>query len=177
VLTFFAVNRELPINEPRLLPPEVLEGVDDLSARAFRAFMNTLRLHRRVMIRALADRGIHHGQAMCLRLLIANDGVTQRDLAKALHVSPPTLTKMLHSMEKAGLVRRRPDAADARLVRVELTRAGRAMEKQMHAAAAEYVNATIGRLPEEDRRELVRLLEELGSAIEGASTAREARDR
>ena len=153
--------------------PESLDGVDELSSDVFRAFIATLRLHRRLMMQALADRGIHPGQAMCLRLLIANDGITQRDLAKAMYVAPPTLTKMLHSMEKAGLVRRRPDAADARLTRVELTDAGRAEEKEMRTAAAEYVNATIGTLPEDDRRDLARLLEALGATIERAAAARE----
>ncbi len=158
-------------HEPAL--PGSLDGVDELSSDVFRAFIGTLRLHRRLMMQALAARGIHPGQAMCLRLLIANDGITQRDLAKAMYVAPPTLTKMLHSMEKAGLVRRRPDADDARLTRVELTGAGRAEEKEMHAAAAEYVNATIGTLPEEDRRDLARLLDALAATIERASAARE----
>jgi len=153
--------------------PEPLAGVDELSSDVFRAFMGTLRLHRRLMTQALADRGIHPGQAMCLRLLVTNEGITQRDLAKALYVAPPTLTKMLRSMEEAGLVQRHPDAGDARLTRVELTEAGRAEERQMGAAAAEYVNATIGTLPEDDRRDLARLLEALGASIERAAAARE----
>ena len=154
--------------------PDDLEGVDELSSRVFRAFVGTLRLHLRLMMQALADRGIHPGQAMCLRLLGANDGIAQRDLADALHVARPTVTKMLHSMEKAELVRRRADAVDARLTRVELTAAGRAEERRMRAAAAHYVNATIATLPADDRRELARLLEELGASIERAAAAREA---
>lgn len=153
--------------------PDDLDGVDHLSSQVFRAYIGTLRLHRRLMMQALADRGIHPGQAMCLRLLAANDRIAQRDLAEALHVARPTVTKMLHSMEKAGLVRRRSDAADARLTRVELTDAGRAEEEQMRAAAAHYINATIATLPEDDRRELARLLEELGASIERAAAARE----
>jgi DNA-binding MarR family transcriptional regulator len=154
--------------------PRSLDGVDELSSRVFGAFIGAARLHRRLMMQALADRGVHHGQAMCLHLLVANDDIAQRDLARAMHVTPPTLTRMLHSMEKAGLVRRRPDAADARLTRVELTDAGRAEEKEMRAAAAEYVNATIGTLPPGDRRELTRLLEALSATIEQASATREA---
>ena len=119
-----------------LVLPDDLEGVDDLSSHVFRAFMSVLHQHRRLMMRALADRGIHPGQALCLRLLVANDGIAQRDLADAMHVARPTVTKMLHSMEKAKLVRRRPDADDQRLTRVYLTAAGRAEEKEMRTAAA-----------------------------------------
>lgn len=154
--------------------PDKLDGVDELSADVFRAFLGTLRLHRRLMMQALADQGVHHGQAMCLRLLAVNDGITQRDMAEALHVAPPTLTRMLHSMQKAGLIRRSPDAADQRLTRVELTSDGRAEELRMRAAAADYVNATVATLPEADRRELVRLLGDLGASISRASATREA---
>jgi len=143
-----------------------IEGVDDLSARCFRAFHRALRLHGRVLMRALAAHGFHHGQAMCLRMLAHADDVTQRDLARALHVSSPTVTKMVGSMERAGLVRRRPDADDARLVRVELTEAGRVQEHEMHTAAGEYAELTFGALPERERRELARLLEKLGDRIE-----------
>ncbi len=154
--------------------PETLDGVDELSSDVFRAFMTTMRQHGRLMMQEMRDHGLHHGQAMCLRLLSANDGITQRDLADALHVARPTVTKMLNSMEKAGLVRRRPDAADARLTCVELTDAGRDEEKKMNLAAADYVNSTIATLPEADRRELARLLEKLGASIKLAAAAREA---
>ena len=142
-----------------------LEGVDELSAQVFRAFLGTARLHMQLMMRTLAEHGTHPGQAMCLRLLSVNDGITQRDLADVLHVARPTVSKMLQGMEKAGLVERRPDAADQRLTRVFLTDAGRDAEQEMGVAAAEYVNATIGTLPEDDRRELARLLDELGASI------------
>jgi DNA-binding MarR family transcriptional regulator len=76
---------------------------------------------------------------------------------------------MVGSMERAGLVRRRPDAADARLVRVELTDAGRVREGEMHAAAGEYVELTFGALSERERRDLARLLEKLGDRIESVA--------
>src|SRR5664280_3596371 len=146
-----------------------LDGVDELSARVFRAFLGTAKLHMHLMMRSLADSGTHPGQLMCLRVLTVNDGAAQRDLADMLHVARPTVTKMLQGMEKSGLVERRPDEADQRLTRVYLTASGRAAEKQMGVAAAEYVNATIATLPEEDRRELARLLDELGACITAAS--------
>lgn len=161
-----------PATHTTVLPHD-LEGVDEPSSHVFRSFLRVLHLHRRVMMRTLAEHGIHPGQAICLRLLAANDGIAQRDLADALHVARPTVTKMLHSMERARLVRRRADAVDQRLTRVYLTAAGRAEEKEMRAAAAGYVNATIATLPEADRRELARLLDLLGGTISRAGAAPE----
>jgi MarR family transcriptional regulator, organic hydroperoxide resistance regulator len=142
-----------------------LEGVDELSARAFRAFLGTARLHFKNMMTAMAGSRTHPGQAMCLRLLSVNDGLSQRDMARLLHVAPPTVSKMLSTMEKGGFVERRPDEADQRLTRVYLTSAGRKREQEMGAAVGEYVNATFATLTERERRDLARLLDKLGESI------------
>lgn len=46
------------------------------------------------------------------------------DLAKRLHVSPSTATRMAKPLEKIGVVGREPDPRDARLAYVVLTEAG-----------------------------------------------------
>jgi DNA-binding MarR family transcriptional regulator len=143
----------------------VLDGVDDLTSQVFFAFLVTLRQHKQLMLRTVAGQGTHPGQIFCLHVLAGHDGMSQRDLADALHLSPPTVSKMLQAMQKAGAVERRPDAADQRLTRVFLTAAGRDLERQMRGVVAEFVNETIGELPEDDRRELARLLGELGASM------------
>ena len=166
------------MGEPRTSwkTPE-LEGVDDLSARAFRAFISTARLHFKHVVGAMSGSGSHPGQAMCLRLLSVNDGATQRDVAHMLHVAPPTVSKMLAAMEKAGLVRRRPDEDDQRLLRVYLTDLGRERGQEMGAAVGKYVEATFATLSERERRELARLLDKLGERIVAAADEQEAAGR
>ena len=127
--------------------------------------MTTAKLHFKYMMATMAGGRAHPGQAMCLRLLSVNDGATQRDVARMLHVAPPTVSKMLSTMEKAGLVERRADEADQRLTRVYLTAAGRERGDEMGVAVGEYVNATFATLSERDRRDLARLLEKLGARI------------
>jgi DNA-binding MarR family transcriptional regulator len=142
-----------------------LEGVDDLSERAFRTFITTARLHFKHMMGAMAGGHARHGQAMCLRLLSVNEGATQREIAHMLHVAPPTVSKMLSAMEKSGLVERRADQSDQRLTRVYLTDAGREHDSEIAVAVGKYVNATFGALSERDRRDLSRLLDKLGANI------------
>ena len=151
----------------------VLEGVDDLSSRVFLAFLGTLRLHKQLMRRTLVGQDTHPGQVFCLHELAGHDGMSQRDLAGALRLSPPTVSKMLQAMQKAGAVERRPDAADQRLTRVFLTAAGRDLERQLRGVVAEFVNETIGSLPESDRAELARLLGELSERMSQALARRE----
>ncbi len=148
-----------------------LDDVDELSAEAFRAFVTTAKLHFKNMMATVADGRSHPGQVMCLRLISVNDGVSQRDVARMLHVSPPTVSKMLATMERAGLVERRPDEADQRLTRVYLTEAGRERSDEMGAAVGDYVNATFATLSERERRDLARLLDKLGARISDVAAA------
>jgi len=83
------------------------------------------RLRRTQMNEALAANGIYAGQEMFLWHLWRQDGLTQSQLVERLCVQPPTISKMLDRMEKAGLVERRPDPDDSRISRVYLTEQGR----------------------------------------------------
>ena len=49
---------------------------------------------------------------------------TQQELAHAVGIEGPTLTRHLDGLEEAGLVERRRDATNRRAVQVELTAAG-----------------------------------------------------
>jgi DNA-binding MarR family transcriptional regulator len=153
------------------LSPPPLEGVDELSAQVFRAFHAALRDAvvggEQTQADSLAGVGAVRRQCPHHQLLVE----TQRDLADALHLARPTVSKMLQAMEKAGVVERRPDETDQRLTCVKLTASGRILEQDLRAVAADYVNETIGTLPEGDRRELARLLQDLAASISRATAA------
>lgn len=83
------------------------------------------RLQRTQLNEALAGIGVYAGQERFLWHLWREDGLTQSQLVERLCVQPPTVSKMLDRMEKAGLVTRRPDPDDSRSTRVYLTEQGR----------------------------------------------------
>ncbi len=145
-----------------------LEGVDELSLDAFRALRDVMRANGHAMAKRFAAAGAHMGQAACLRVLDAHDGITQREIADILHVSRPSITAMLQAVEKSGAIVRKPDEADQRLTRVYLTDEGREMAAKLRAVLGEYVRQTFGEMPEDDRRELARLLDALRERIAGS---------
>jgi len=71
--------------------------------------------------------GLHPGQDALLRCLWSSDGQTQSDLVEQLGVEAPTVTKMVHRLEAAGFVKRRPHPTDRRATQVWLTASGRAI--------------------------------------------------
>ncbi|RPI30686.1 MAG: MarR family transcriptional regulator [Actinomycetota bacterium] len=145
--------------------PQEFADLDEASAALFRAFGNALRLHRQFMVKRLGETDLHPGQAACLGVLAHRDGIAQRELAEALHIAAPTLSRMLQSMEKTGLVERRDDESDQRLSRVHVTAAGRDVAREMRAAMAGHIPAVVAALSREERVELARLLDKLSASI------------
>ena len=70
-----------------------------------------------------------------LRLAEARRGLVQRELAEALAVEGPTLTRLLDRMEADGLVRRTPSATDRREKCIVLVAAARPLLKKMRVVA------------------------------------------
>ena len=75
----------------------------------------------------MAEVGLYRGQPPILMLLYKNDGMSQKEMARALNLSPATMTVTLKRMEKAGLVLREMDEHDQRILRVHLSEKGREM--------------------------------------------------
>jgi DNA-binding MarR family transcriptional regulator len=138
-----------------------LENVDELTVRAFHAFGRMMHVNRLVMARMDAQHGAHHGEVFALALLSRKEGVSQRELGDILHLSAPRVSIILDSLERSRVVTRRADEVDRRLTRVFLTPEGHRREKEQRDILGDYVNRTIGALPEVDRRELERLLGKL----------------
>jgi len=65
--------------------------------------------------------GLHRGQGFALVHLWHDDGIPQRKLGRAMHISPASVTNMLQRMERSGWVKRVRDEEDQRVVRVFLT--------------------------------------------------------
>ena len=79
---------------------------------------------------------------------------TQHELARALRIEGPTLTRHLDGLEEDGLVVRRRDAADRRAVSVELTDLGRAKHAELLRAVQAFNRRLLAGLTESEIEEL-----------------------
>jgi MarR family transcriptional regulator, organic hydroperoxide resistance regulator len=82
---------------------------------------------------AMRRHGLHLGQNHLLAALWDRDGATPGEIAAALNVTAPTVVKMATRMTAAGLLTRRREDEDNRLVRLWLTDAGRALREPIEA--------------------------------------------
>jgi len=73
----------------------------------------------------LSEDGIHFGQARILVSLRHHGELTQGTIGCGLHIKPATVTNMVKKMDASGLIDRRRDANDDRIINVTLTSKGR----------------------------------------------------
>ncbi len=147
-----------PPGPPASIPHPTVDENAPRPVRVFHALREVTRSQKQLMLDRISEKGAHPGQAFSLWVLSKNDGISQTELADVLHVSRPTVTIMVKKMESAGLIERRPDAHDNRVVRLHVTDAGRALQADLHAVHESMVADTITPLADEDQLELERLL-------------------
>jgi len=74
-----------------------------------------------------------------LNRLWEQDGLSQVDLAERTFKDKPGTTRILNLLEKKGIVVRRPDESDGRVLRVFLTRIGKDLKDKLIPCAQEVL--------------------------------------
>jgi MarR family transcriptional regulator for hemolysin len=119
----------------------------------------------RAFNRALGESGGSVPVWLILSSLKGERWRTQQDLARAVGIEGPTLTRHVDALELAGLVTRHRDTGDRRAVRVELTAAGEALHADLLRAVIVFNRRLRRGLAEDDVAQLHELLDRLASNV------------
>jgi len=122
-----------------------------------------MRLSRR--LRQHAPEDITPSQLSALSVIVREQRpLTLSKLAEAERVQPPTITRVIDSLERKGLATRVPSAEDRRVAFVEATAAGRALVETIRRRRDAYLARRLRTFSAEERALLeraARLLERL----------------
>jgi DNA-binding MarR family transcriptional regulator len=129
------------------------------------------RVHRQHAGALLHGIGLSAGQELLLMLLWEKEPRTQAELTREMAIEPPTVSKMLSRLAKAGVIVRDRSESDRRTVLVTLTEAGRALQAPVNAAWRTLEADTVGELTPEEQDTLLVLL---GRVLESLATKRRA---
>jgi MarR family transcriptional regulator, organic hydroperoxide resistance regulator len=115
------------------------------------------------VLRAAADaairrHGLHLGQDHLLAALWERDGRTPGEIAAAVNVTTPAVTKAAARIAEAGLLVQRRDDRDSRLVRFWLTDAGRALREPVEAERRSLEDKLTADLTQPEREHLMSAL-------------------
>jgi len=117
-------------------------------------FTRASKLMRAAADEAYGRHGVRLGQNLVLAALADEDGLTPGELAHRLQVTTPTIVKMATRMDAAGLLSRRRDPNDARLVRLYLSDHGRAAAGPIEDERLRLQERALAGLSDAQRREL-----------------------
>jgi DNA-binding MarR family transcriptional regulator len=93
-------------------------------------------------------------------------GYHLRDLAMALGIEAPSVTRKVQQLERAGLVERVADPNDGRAFVVKTTSAGRHVLTRLHKAKRELFAEALREWPAADRQSFAKLFHRLAVDVE-----------
>lgn len=118
----------------------------------------TTKALRAVAEQAMQRHGLRLGQDHLLAALWEQDGRTPGEIAAAVNVTTPAVTKAATRMAEAGLLVKRGDEHDNRLVRLWLTDAGRALRQPIETERRLIEDKITADLTATERRHLLNAL-------------------
>ena len=138
------------------------------SDAAARVWFRLIRLEARMQT-AMSERlrliGVSIPQCDVLTTLSEKEGISQQDLAKRLYVTKGNISGLIDRLETAGFVERRAAETDRRQHAIYLTGAGREMAEKAIAVQRGWIEATLGRMSEDDLASLDRRLVSLRDLV------------
>ncbi len=115
---------------------------------------------------------LHSGQEGLLKALADGDGMSMSDLAAALGVQPPTVTKMIRRLAAQDYVERRPSQqGDGRQAQVFLTERGHHAIAMVDKIWKRVERTALANIDDRDRKRLRKLLRQIERNLETGAAA------
>jgi DNA-binding MarR family transcriptional regulator len=126
----------------------------DTAALAGRLRIGVTRLARR--LRQEAEPDITPSMLVALSSVESQGPLTMRDLCAIERVQPPSMTRIVAALVDAGLVERRADPSDGRVVWIRVTGAGRRLLERARGRKEAYLAKALRDLEPEELETLER---------------------
>ena len=160
-------------NNIKMELPDALAGAATPPIPADRYDLRVLRAIRRIIraadlySRKLAGQhGVTVPQLLCLAQVVEKNGVTVKEIAEEIYVSPSTVVGILDRLEKRGWVVRKRSELDKRVVHVFATEEGNALVSKSPSPLHEELVVGIREIPIAEQEEIAEAIEKLVSILE-----------
>ncbi len=118
--------------------------------RSWIAVARACQLMQQTLTRALAPLDIKPPHLDILVNLYRFEGITQQELARKLLVGRSNMSMLLPQLEKRGLIERRGDRKDKRVLRLSLTPSGQTLTQEAMAIQTALIEKSLTGAPIED---------------------------
>jgi len=158
------ISQELPDAQQSAESPEIPNSRHDL--RVLSSIRRIIRATDLFSRRLAAEHGITVPQLLCLTKVVESEGITIKELARDIFLSPSTIVGIVDRLETRNLVERHRSAPDKRLVRVVPTEQGELIVKRSPAPLHENLIAGFRDISVGDQSRIADALEELVGLME-----------
>jgi len=110
--------------------------------------------------------GLSPPHAYLMRLVLDEPGLSQKQLAEALHLDPSTVTRFVDALAARHLVRRDTSSNDRRSATVFPTREGKRLQKKLEKIGEALFQTLRKRLGDKPFRQLVNSLRETRNVLD-----------
>lgn len=111
--------------------------------------------------------GVSPGTWFTLAMLCEEDGISQGEMGQRFELDPSRITRLAQRLEKKGLLLRKRDPEDNRVVRIHLTGEGRNLLERLRDKRESFEERIRGALSEDEQEQFRRTLDALAAAMEG----------
>lgn len=146
---------------PIVTLPDVINETQELAARFMQVFEAAFKHLAKSNTQPFNPifRELNGNQFRAMHLLHSSPGMVQKDLAEKLEVTPAAISTAVRQMERFGLVQRKPDTIDARLMRLYLSEEAQKAIHEMNNHRRHAVVNLLEGLPLSEQRVIVEALE------------------
>lgn len=118
--------------------------------------------------------GLTLGQLEVLELLQAHEPMKPSELLPHLETTPAAVTTLLDRMERNGLVERKRDERDRRIVWVTMTEVGRSEVERGVTVRSDIANRSLDRVSSHNRQLLVYLMSKVAGTRDNSGSERQS---
>lgn len=105
-------------------------------------------------------------QLQALLFLKKHPSVSMHEIADNFKIELPSATSLIETINKVGLVERKVDSQDRRIVRILLTEQGKTLLKQATKMRTKKIANILSYLSNEDKNDLLRIMQKLLENLE-----------
>ncbi len=124
-------------------------------------------LFQKSLFADIKDMNLTSGQPKILDYLLSHDGSVQKEIAKACHIEPATITSILLGMENNDLIIRKNLNGNRRSLYVYLTDQGRSLALQVDARFKQIEERALSGFNGDEKERLLLFLTRINNNLQG----------
>ncbi len=135
------------------------------AARVQQLLYELVRKHESCDQGCLARHGVTASQGYTLLAVPGASSVSMNELSEAMGLANSTMTRIVDQLVHKGLVSRKHDDEDRRVVRIWLTVKGQQTRRALDKERQDLMQRVLGEIPADERATILYALEKLGELI------------